>query len=139
MDLGLFHPQIVHAPIILIIVSLAFDLVGRALDLEWWRKAATALLLIGVLAAALAVLSGEAASHVAEHQQGIPEDTIDHHGDLAKMAAWLGIGAFVLRAAAGNMGKARGAIGVLSLLLHFASAITVGVAAHRGGELVFAH
>lgn len=137
--LGPLHPQITHAPIVLIIVSLAFDVVGRALDLEWWRKAATAMLLLGVLTASIAVLSGERASDAAEKRQGIPERTVDHHGDVAKIATWLGIGAFMLRAAARNVGKAGPAMSTLSLLLHLGSAVTIGVAAHRGGMLVFEH
>ena len=137
--LGPFHPQIIHTPIVLIIVSLLFDLVGRAFDLDWWRKAAVAMLVIGVLGAGVAVLSGEAASEVAENRQGIPEETVDHHGDLAKLALWLGIGTLVVRGAAVALGPARPVASGLALVLHLATAVTIGVAAHRGGQLVYQH
>jgi uncharacterized membrane protein len=132
------HPAIVHAPIALIIVGAVFELLGRALDGEWWRKAAFAMLIVGVLGAALAVLSGEAASERAEHQ-GVAEKTVDEHGDVAKLALWLGLGAVATRAVAGRLGAARAAVAGLALLLHLGAATAVGVAGFRGGRLVFEH
>ena len=136
--LAQFHPQIVHMPIALIIVAFFFELVGRFVDLEWWRKAAFALLILGVLAAGAAVLSGRGAGHEAE-RQGAPEQAIDRHEDIAQLTLWLGIAAIVARAVAGRTGRARAAVAGLGLALHLAAAITVGVAAHLGGELVFEH
>jgi uncharacterized membrane protein len=136
--LGPFHPQIVHFPVALILVSLLFELIGRLSDIEWWRKAAFAMLVVGVLGAWVAVQSGEAASEKAEHS-GIPESTVDRHGDLAKIAFYLGLGAVVTRALAGRLGNARSAVAGLGLLLHIAAAGAVGVAGHRGGQLVFEH
>jgi uncharacterized membrane protein len=133
-----FHPQIVHLPIALIVVGLLFELTGRALSLDWWRKAAFAMLIVGVLGAAAAVISGEGTSEVVE-KQGVSEQTVNAHGDLAKIALWLGIAAVLARALAGRAGRARAAVGGLALLLHIAAAGTVGVAAHRGGLLVFEH
>lgn len=136
--LSQFHPQIVHAPIALIIVGALFELVGRSLDLEWWRKAAFAMLIVGVLGASLAVLSGDGAGDAAE-KQGIAEKTVDAHGDVAKIALWLGIAAVLTRAIAGRTGPARAAVAGLALVLHLTTAVTVGVAAHRGGKLVYEH
>lgn len=134
--LSQFHPQLVHAPIALIVVGALFELAGRAMDMEWLRKAAFAMLIVGVLGAYGAVLSGEGASEKAEHA-GIPEETVDHHGDLAKIALWLGVAAVLTRAIAGRTGRVKAAVGGLALLLHLAAATTVGVAAHRGGRLVY--
>jgi uncharacterized membrane protein len=133
-----FHPQITHGPIVLIIVALGFELIGRALDREWWRKAAFAMLILGVIGAFLAVQSGEGASNVVE-KQGVPEHTVDAHGDLGKLALWFGLGAVVARAASARAGALRGAVSWLGLALHLVAAITVGIAAHRGGQLIFEH
>jgi uncharacterized membrane protein len=133
-----FHPAFVHVPIALIIVGAAFELVGRALDGEWWRKAAFAMLIVGVLGAAFAVLSGDQAGDRAEHQ-GVAEKTVDEHGDVGKLALWLGLGAVVTRAVAGRLGAARAAVAGLALLLHLGSATAVGIAGFRGGKLVFEH
>lgn len=136
--LGPLHPQITHGPIVLIIVGLLFELAGRAFDRDWWRKAAFAMLILGVVGAFLAVQSGEGASDVVE-KQGVPEHTVDAHGDLGKLTLWFGLGAVVARAVAGRLGPARGAASALGLALHLAAAVAVGIAAHRGGALVFEH
>ena len=133
-----FHPQITHGPIVLIIVGFVFEIAGRVLDRDWCRKAAFAMLVLGVLSAFLAVQSGEAASAGVE-KQGVPEQTVDAHGNLGKLALWLGLGAVVARALAGRMGPVRGAVAGLGLALHLVAAITVGIAAHRGGQLIFEH
>lgn len=133
-----FHPQITHAPIVLIIVGFVFEIAGRLLDRDWWRKAAFAMLILGVVGAYLSVQSGEGASDPVE-KQGVPESTVDAHGNLGKVALWFGLGAVVARALAGRMGPARAAFSGLGLALHLVAAITVGIAAHRGGQLVFEH
>jgi len=137
-SLAPFHPQITHAPIVLIIVGFLFEIAGRVLDRDWLRKAAFAMLVLGVVSAYLAVESGEGAS-VAAEKQGVPEQTVDAHGNLGKWVLWFGLGAVVARALAGRMGPARGLVAGLGLALHLVAAVTVGIAAHRGGQLIFAH
>ena len=135
---GVFHPQIVHAPIALIVVGALFELIGRATDLEWWRKAAFAMLVVGVLGAGAAVLSGEAAGEAAE-KQGVAENAVDAHEDVAKVALGIGIAAVIARWLASRTGRAQAAVGLLALGLHLAAAVTVGLAGHRGGKLVYEH
>jgi uncharacterized membrane protein len=133
-----YHPQITHGPVVLIIVGLLFELIGRALDREWWRKAGLAMLVFGAMGAVLSVLSGNAAGELAE-KQGVPESAVDAHEEIAALTMWLGIAALVLRAAAGRLGRLKGVVVALALLVWLAAAVTVGVAAHRGGQLVFQH
>jgi uncharacterized membrane protein len=135
---GAFHPQIVHTPIALIIVGAVFELIGRATDIDWWRKAAFAMLVIGVLGAGAAVLSGQEAGESAEHQ-GVAESAVDAHEDIAKVTLWIGIAAVLARALAGRAGRAKAAVGLLALGLHLAAAVTVGIAGYRGGKLVYEH
>ena len=132
------HPLIVHTPIAMIIVSFVFELVGRVTDADWWRKAAFAMLVVGVLGAGAAVLSGNEAGEIAEHQ-GIPEGAVDAHEQASQFALWLGLAALVVRAVAGRTGRARGVAGGLGLALHLAAAVAVGVAGFRGGQLVYEH
>lgn len=133
-----FHPQLVHFPIALIIVGLLFEVVGRLTDLDWWRKAAFAMLILGVLGAGAAVLSGDEAGEKAEHA-GVAEAPIDAHEDVAKLTLWLGIAAVVARAVAGRTGSARAAVGALALLLHVATAGALVLTGFRGGKLVYEH
>ena len=134
--LGPFHPQLVHFPIVLIILSLAFDLVGRATDSAWWRKASLAMLVVAVIGGAAAVLSGEPASEVAEKRQGIPEAVVDRHADAGKIAAWLAGGALAARLIENSVGSSRMLVGGLALLLQLCAAGAVAVAGFRGGKLV---
>jgi uncharacterized membrane protein len=108
------------------------------LDRDWWRKAAFAMLVLGVLGAFLAVQSGDAAGEPAE-KQGVPEEAVDAHEDMGKLALWFGLGAVVARALAARMGPVRGVVAGLGLALHLVAAIVVGIAAHRGGQLIFEH
>ena len=132
------HPIIVHAPIVLIIVSFLFELIGRAMDADWWRKAAFAMLILGALGAAAAVWTGNPTGEAAEHQ-GVAEHAVDEHEEAGRLTLWLALGAVVVRAAAGWTGAARPAFGALALLLHLGAAVAVGVAGYRGGMLVYEH
>lgn len=136
--LASFHPQIVHFPIALILVSLLLELVGRLTDLDWWRKAAFTLLILGVLGAGAAVLSGGEAGDKAEHA-GVPEAPVDAHEQAAWWTLYLGIGAVVVRAMAGRTGAARGVVATLGLLLHLFTAAAVVKTGYRGGQLVYDH
>ena len=137
--LGPFHPIIVHTPITLIVFSFLFDLVGRLTDSSWWRKAAVTMLVVGVLGGVAAILSGEPASEVAEHKQGIPEERVEAHEDVAKLSVWFGGGALAARAIAAAMPGSRAVVVGLAFLLHLASAVSVGLAGYRGGQLVYTY
>jgi len=127
------HPLIVHAPIALIIVSLVFELVGRATDSDWWKNAAFAMLIVGALGAWAAVWTGGPAGDAAE-RQGVTEHAVDDHEEAGRLTLWFAISAVV-----GWTGAARPVAGGLALLLHVSAAVAVGVAAYRGGRLVFDH
>ena len=132
------HPLIVHTPVAMLIVSALFELVGRATDVAWWRKAAFAMLIVGVLGAAAAVRTGEEAGEAAE-KHGVPEQAVDAHEEMAVVTLWVGVAAVLARAVAGRMGPLRGGVAGLALVLHLAAAVTVGITGYRGGRLVFEH
>jgi len=136
--LGPFHPQITHVPVVLIIVSLVFEIVGRVFDRDWLRKAALTMLVLGVAAAWVAVQSGRGAEHLV-HKQGVDRDAIHAHEDMANLALWFGLGAVAAYALATRLAPVRGVLVGIALLCHLAAAVAVGVAAHRGGKLVFEH
>ena len=138
MPLLPLHPAIVHAPVALLILSLMFELAGRALDADWCRRAALALLVMGALGAAAAVVTGTAAGAAAE-KQGVAEQPIDSHEDAGKLTLALAAAAVVVRALAGRAGSMRGQVSTLALALQLAAAIMVGVTGYRGGRLVYEH
>lgn len=140
MDLGAFHPQIVHTPIALLIFSALFSLIGRLLDRDWLRRAGTLMLVIGFLGAFAAVRSGDAAHEVPEEQQGVPENAIDDHEDAAQRVLIVAGVALVATLAASRLkGGAASALGTVALLAQVGAAVLVGIAGHKGGKLVYEH
>ena len=138
--LGPFHPLIVHTPIVMLIFSAFFALVGRLFDRDWLRKTSVLMLAFGFLGAFLAVQSGKPAHRVPEHRQGVPEKDIDEHGEGGERVMYLAGAALVVLGVASRLqGNAANALGVLGLLLQIGAAVLVGVTGYRGGELVYEH
>jgi uncharacterized membrane protein len=138
--LGPFHPQIVHTPIVMLIFSAFFALVGRLFDREWLKKMSVVMLVIGFIGAYLAIQSGRPAHRVPERQQGVPEHDIDEHSDGAQWVLYLSGGALgVMFIASRLQGGAANALGLLALVMQLCAAAAVGVTAWRGGKLVFDH
>ena len=133
-----FHPQIIHTPIVLLIVGLLFEIVGHVTRQEWWRKAAVVMLLLGTLGAGAAVLSGGPAGDAAE-RAGAPERAVDAHEAAAMLTLWLAIAALVVRTAATALHRGRALASGVALVLWLAAAVSVGVTGYRGGKLVYEH
>ena len=138
--LGQFHPQIVHTPIVLLIFSAFFALVGRIMDRDWVKKASVVMLVFGFLGAFAAVRSGIPAHRVPEHQQGVPEKDIDTHEMMGERTMYLaGLALVALFVASRLKGGAATAVGALGVILQLLAAGAVGYAAHLGGQLVYQH
>src|SRR5262245_45950603 len=138
--LGPFHPQIVHTPIVMLIFSALFALVGRITDREWLKKASVVMLVFGWLGAFLAVKSGVPAHRVPEHQQGVPEASIDTHAMVGKRTMWLsGLALLALFGASRLKGGAAGALSGLGLVLQLLAAGGVGYTGYLGGKLTYDH
>jgi uncharacterized membrane protein len=138
--LGPLHPQIVHAPIVLIVFSAFFALIGRLMDRDWLKKTAVVLLVFGFLGAFLAVQSGKPAHRVPEHQQGVPEQAIDTHEMLGERTMYLaGLALVALFLASRLKGGAASAVGALALILQLLAAGCVAYTSYLGGKLVFEH
>jgi uncharacterized membrane protein len=82
------HPMIVHFPIALLTTGWCFDALARWRRHERLREASLYLLITGVLAAALAILTGHWAEEAAE-RSGIPEQALEIHEQLGFAAFWL--------------------------------------------------
>lgn len=136
--LGRFHPQIVHTPIALIIVGALFELIGRATDVDWWRKAAFAMLFVGVLGGGAAVLSGREAEDRIRDQH-VPHHAVEEHEEAAFITLYIGLAALLFRALATRPGRARPVLSGIALLLHLLVASTLVMTAYRGGKLVYEH
>jgi uncharacterized membrane protein len=138
--LGAFHPQIVHTPIVLLISSAFFALLGRLTDRDWVKKMSVVMLVFGFLGAFLAVQSGKPAHRVPEHQQGVPEQAIDTHEMLGERTMYLsGLALLALFVASRLKGGIASVVSGLGLILQLLAAGAVGYTAHLGGKLVYEH
>jgi len=77
-DIGVFHPQVVHFVIALLITGVVFRLVSLTGKLTFTGPAAAVLLLTGTLAAVVAVQSGTEAHETVERIPGIRQAVNEH-------------------------------------------------------------
>jgi uncharacterized membrane protein len=77
-DIGVFHPQIVHFVVALLIAGVAFRLVALTRKVEFAGPTAVILLLAGTVAAVAAVQSGTDAHGPAERIPGARAAVVEH-------------------------------------------------------------
>lgn len=140
LDIGPFHPMIVHFVVALLVVGVIFRLISLTGRLEFTKHAATALILLGTLASVAAVKSGDDAHGPAERVPGAREAVEDHeHWGERTRNLFLGVAVLELLALA--MAKsphqkkvliASGALGIVGLFFVYETG-------EHGGEVVYAH
>jgi len=143
-NIAAWHPQIVHFVIALLLVGVAFRLVSLTGRLKFTSPAATTLLVMGTVAALLAVKSGDQAHGPVERIPGARDAVVEHeeYGERARNV-FLVVAALELVALALARRESRA---TLTRWVHVASA-AVGVfgavplyeAAEHGGELVYSY
>ncbi len=135
-DFPNLHPLIVHVPIMLLVVALATQ-VGSFFV---WKKPldwVTVLALAGGVAGA--VLAGEIFH---PHTSGLPpaaQQVLELHDTYAGWTIWLSAAALVLKGVSHWLLRDRRWLEVLATLVLAGSAVTVSLAAHYGGTLVYIH
>lgn len=77
-NLAVFHPQVVHFVLGLLIVGVLFRLVSITGKLSWTGPAATALILLGTAASVVAVKSGADAHGPVERVPGSRPTVVEH-------------------------------------------------------------
>jgi uncharacterized membrane protein len=139
VDIGVFHPQITEFTVAFLISGVVARWISLTGKLQWIRPAAAVLLLLGTLAAVLAVRSGSQAHELAERVPGIG-GAVNAHEDAAHWAenVFLAVAAIELLALAlVYKPRARRAVEVVSAVVGLAGAAALYKAADRGGDLVF--
>ena len=111
------HPMIVHFPIVLLILAVLLDLSGLILTkFDWIKKSALLLYFLGTIAAAVAFLTGNAASDGIE----IPSNAfsaVNDHADWAEITLWFFIIYSVVRLTIGIWFKSLKKIIVVPVVL----------------------
>ena len=132
----LSHPQVIHFPIALLLTAVLFDLISYLWQKEFFKKASLVLLGLGVLAAFVAVQTGQNAEEAVEHLPDI-KALLHNHEEAAEMVLYLFSVAFVLQIGAFFVVKAKKIIYLLSTLIMLAGVVKIYQAGHFGGQMVF--
>ncbi len=144
-NLAANHPQVVHFAVALLLLGVAFRIISLSGRLAFIRHAATVLLILGTISAAVSVKSGIDAHGPAERIPGA-RDAVLHHEELGIRTrnVFYGVAAIELLALAFAAGIGGAAAARYGKIAYAASAI-VGVygsfvlyeASEHGGELVY--
>ena len=143
MDIGAFHPLVVHFPIAGLIIAAVLDLAALVIRRPDLSAAALYVQAIAAAGAVASYLTGEAAEEGVEHAleaRPAVEALLERHEDLGKIAMIVAVVLVFGRAALAFKGLAgatvaRWAVAALSL----AAAVLVGLTGFYGGELVYGH
>ncbi len=139
LDIGVSHPQITEFAVAFLMAGVVARWISLTGKLQFTRPGAAALLLLGTLAAVLAVHSGTQAHEAAERVPGIGS-AVNAHEDAAHWAqnVFLVVAAIELIALAlVNRPVWRRWVEVVSAVVGIAGAAALYKAADRGGDLVF--
>jgi uncharacterized membrane protein len=139
-NLGYFHPQIVHFVIAGAGLGIFFRWLSLTGKLTWTNGAATALILLGTVAAWLAVTSGADAHGAAERIPGVAR-AVQLHEDAGQDTrnVLLLIAALELAALVPALGKWKKMILVGSAIVGVGGAYEIYDVGRLGGELVYAY
>lgn len=143
-EIGVFHPQIVHFVVALLIVGVLarlLSLLPLPKALGFLSPMATVLILLGTLAAVAAVKSGDDAHGPAERVPGARQAVVEHEewGERTRNA-FLWIAGFELIALAfASRRGVRKALHVVTALGGIAGLWVLYETAEHGGEVVYAY
>ena len=130
------HPIIVHFPIALLCVSVAFDILARRWPGSGLRDTSFYCLLAGALGAALAVVTGGMEEELAE-RAGAPESVLELHESLGTVTLIVFVALLGLRLAM-QRGWIKD-IPPLTLGLGVIGVVLLALTGYWGGELVYVY
>ena len=130
------HPIVVHFPIALLCVSVAFDAIAPRWPTGGLRETSLYTLLTGVMSAALAVATGGMEEDLAE-RAGAPEAVFELHESLGTVTLVVFVALLGLRLAmqGGWIREVRS----LTLGLGAIGIVILALTGYWGGELVYTH
>lgn len=135
------HPKFVHFPIALFLLYTLFEIAGIIIKKEFLNKAAFIILLLSIMGAVAAVLTGNQASAVAEKLSdldvNIPLGAVSKHEDYANYAMWYMFLLAALRTYLLVKKKFTGKLKYLFIIFSLVGSFLVFEAALLGGKLVY--
>ena len=139
-SIGFYHPIIVHFVIALLFVGVAFRLVSLTGKFQFTDLGALTLILVGTVAAVLAVKSGHEAHELVERIPGV-RPAVGTHEEWGERArnAFLVVGALELLAFLFRRAAFHRALLVVSAVAGIGACVVLYVAGDKGGDLVYAY
>lgn len=136
------HPLVVHFPVALFIVYALTEIIGIVNKSDKMLFTAHYLLLLGVVTAVGAVLTGNQAGEAAKLAAGTIgnyEELIESHETFATITLWFFLFVLIFRTYLVLKKKFVGRIRYLFILFAIIGSILIIETGYRGGELVFIH
>lgn len=141
------HPKFVHFPIALFLSYTLLEIIGIAFKKESFNKAAYMILLLSLLGAVAAVLTGDQASQAADKLSdlldnssvSIPLGAIERHEDFANFSMWYIVALAVIRTYLVIKKKFTGWLKYSFIVLSLIGSIIIFETALLGGKLVYQH
>lgn len=133
------HPLLVHFPIALLIGAFAMDVLGLLLKEDELRTSAFPTLILAVLGAIAALVTGHMA-HDGLENLAISADLnelIEHHELAATITLGCAIAALAVRIFAEHRNEVDGAVGYVAMALLCLATLGVGATGYLGGKIVF--
>ncbi|NWF89405.1 MAG: hypothetical protein HXY50_08065 [Ignavibacteriaceae bacterium] len=137
--LSAFHPKVVHFPIAFLLGYFLFELLGILLKKEFLSKAAHLLLLLGVLGALAAVMTGREAEEAFEYWNKQSGELVEEHELYANLTLWYFTGLLVLRTFIAFKKKFVGVVQYVVLLLTIIGVYFIYQTGELGGKMVYEH
>lgn len=139
-DIASFHPQVVHFVVALLIVGVLFRLVSFTGKVPFTNAAATTLIVLGTLAAVVAVESGTQAHGPAERVPGARDAVMEHEewGERTRNV-FLVVAALELVGLAVRNRKHRRIVHAAAGIIGIAGLFVLYEAAEHGGSVVYSY
>jgi uncharacterized membrane protein len=141
--LSYLHPKLVHFPVAFFILYFLFEVSGIIFKKDYLNKAAYIILILGVLLAVAAVLTGNQAQELVKEK--FPDafknvnSFIEQHQNFASFTLWYYFGLLILRTYLILKKKFSGNMRYLVVILAAGGCILIYMTALYGGDLVYLH
>jgi uncharacterized membrane protein len=130
------HPKVVHFPIALLLTYILCELIGVIFKKDFFSKTAHLLLLLGVIGAVAAVLTGNLAFSAYQTWNDANRGLFNHHQTFANLSIWYFSGLLVFKTILVLKKKSNSSLKYLLLLFALFGCYLIYQTAEYGGDLV---
>lgn len=132
------HPTIVHFPIALLLTSIIFDIVSVLRPRPTFQELALYLLILGVVGAIAAGVSGDRAGEAVAHLPAL-RPAVEQHADFATGTIWLFILLLLARLYLLIKGRFVSGLRTAYLVISLIAGGLLATTSYLGGRLVYEH